>query len=340
MKRRILVTGGAGCIGSALCRQLVTVSGHRVTNVDKLTYAGSLSSLASLGDQPGYRFERLDIADNLAIGKILMEEQIDSVIHAAAETHVDRSIASPAEFIGTNVVGTFQLLQTVLEYWRGLNAHRRNRFRFHFVSTDEVFGDAGQNDVIAPVSYVPSSPYSASKAAAEHLVRAWHRTYGLPVTISNASNNFGPFQFPDKLIPLVLLNALKERPLPIYGDGENLRSWVYVEDHARALELVLDRGRIGETYHFSGLGIRTNISVVRAICRLLDEKRPRRGGRSHEELIAFVPDRAGHDHSYSMGPRGTVEDLDWSPVETFETALTKTIDWYLENEDWWKPLHG
>lgn len=338
--RRVLVTGGAGFIGSAVCRYLVERRGYRVINVDKLTYAGNLLSLASISDRTSYRFEQVDISDKPAISALLREEHIDSVMHLAAETHVDRSIASPTEFIGTNVVGTFCLLEAVTEYWRQLNNAAQQDFRFHHVSTDEVFGDVARPDhgVTAITHYRPSSPYSASKAASEHLVSAWCRTYGLPALISNSSNSYGPYQFPDKLIPLTIVTALQNQPLPLYGTGANVRNWLFVEDHVRALELVLRKGRIGESYHIGERGDRTNLEVVRLICCLLDERRPLGSGRSYEELITFVPDRPGHDRCYAFDPSKVQAELDWRPIETFETGLAKTVDWYLQREDWWQSV--
>jgi dTDP-glucose 4,6-dehydratase len=338
--RHVLVTGGAGFIGSALCRFLLGKGGYRVINVDKLTYAGNLPSLDPIRGHPNYRFEQVDIADAQAISDLLQTESVDGVIHLAAETHVDRSIKAPAEFIETNIVGTFRLLQVVAEHWRRLEDPARRLFRFHHVSTDEVFGDVAHQEKQAKseVRYQPSSPYSASKAAAEHLVNAWHRTYGLPILISHSSNNYGPNQYPDKLIPVVLINALEERPIPIYGTGANLRDWLYIDDHVRALECVFRNGRVGESYGIGARAVRTNLEVVRAVCRLLDEMRMPNRGRPHEELIAFVADRPGHDQRYAVDPVKTERDLKWSPVESFETGLRKTVAWYLTNTDWWRPL--
>jgi len=342
MTRRILVTGGAGFIGSAVCRHLVLECGHRIVNVDKLTYAGNLASLADVADHPNYRFEQADIADRSAISRLLAEERIDAIMHLAAESHVDRSIDAPAAFIQTNIVGTFRLLEAALDHWRMLDADSQCQFRFHHVSSDEVFGDLPFDEsVFTPdTPYRPSSPYSASKAASDHLVMAWHHTHGLPVVLSNCSNNYGPYQFPEKLIPLVVLNALEGMPLPVYGQGANVRDWLYVEDHARALEQVLTRGRVGETYLIGGRGERTNLQVVRSICALLDDRRPRAGGMRYEELISFVPDRPGHDRRYAIDPAKTESDLGWRASETFETGLAKTVDWYLANEDWWRPLRA
>lgn len=337
---RILVTGGAGFIGSAVCRHLVEKGVERVVNVDKLTYAGNTASLQSVADRPNYAFRQVDICDDRAILEILRAERIDKVMHLAAESHVDRSIDGPAAFVETNVVGTFRLLNAVLEYWRGLPKAEQERFRFHHVSTDEVFGDLPFDSGIftEESAYAPSSPYSASKAASDHFVRAWHETYGLPVVLSNCSNNYGPYHFPEKLIPLVILNALEERPLPIYGTGANVRDWLYVEDHARALEMVVTRGRVGESYNIGGRAERTNLSVVESICDVLDRKRPRGGGRSYRELITFVADRPGHDRRYAIDPSKIERELGWRAQETFETGLARTVDWYLENEWWWGPI--
>lgn len=338
-QRRILVTGGAGFIGSAVCRYLVGERGHRVVNVDKLTYAGNLHSLEPIAGHPNYRFEQVDIADQTAIGRLFAEERIDAVMHLAAESHVDRSIDAPAEFIQTNIVGTFRMLEASLDHWRALDAEAKTTFRFHHVSSDEVFGDLPFDDsVFTPETpYRPSSPYSASKASSDHLVMAWHHTHGLPVVLSNCSNNFGPCQFPEKLIPLVILNAIEERELPVYGEGVNVRDWLYVEDHARALETVLTSGRVGETYLVGGKGERTNLQVVQSICALLDVLRPRASG-SYADLITFVPDRPGHDRRYAIDPSKTEQELGWGAKETFESGLAKTVEWYLRNEEWWRPL--
>lgn len=337
---RIMVTGGAGFIGSAVCRHLVASGVERVINIDKLTYAGNLESLRSVASRPNYAFYRLDIGQEDAILDILKAERIDTVMHLAAESHVDRSIDGPAAFVETNVVGTFRLLNACLKYWRDLPAANKERFRFHHVSTDEVFGDlpfdSGVFEETTP--YAPSSPYSASKAASDHFVRAWHQTYGLPVILSNCSNNYGPFHFPEKLIPLVILNALDERPLPIYGTGANIRDWLFVEDHARALELVARDGTVGESYLIGGRAERTNLQVVETICDLLDTMRPRRSGASHRDLIAFVDDRPGHDRRYAIEPARIENELGWKPQETFETGLAATVNWYLANEWWWRPL--
>jgi dTDP-glucose 4,6-dehydratase len=333
----ILVTGGAGFIGSALCRHLALNTAYKVVNLDKLTYAGNPASLTSLANAPNYRFVEGDICDQAKVLNLLRAENIGAVMHLAAESHVDRSIDGPAAFIETNIVGTFRLLAAALEYWRGLPPGAKNSFRFHHVSTDEVFGDlpydGGVFDEDAP--YAPSSPYAASKAASDHLARAWFRTYGLPVIVSNCSNNFGPFQFPEKLIPRVILNALRGRPLPVYGEGANVRDWLYVEDHARALECIVRNGIPGETYNVGARCERTNLDVVGAVCDILDAKRPR--AASHRDLISFVPDRPGHDRRYAIDP-GKIGGLGWAPSETFEQALEKTVDWYIANEAWWQPL--
>ncbi len=289
---------------------------------------------------PHYRFVQGDIGDAHLVGSLLRDEQINVVMHLAAESHVDRSIDGPALFIETNVVGTFRLLNAALGYWRGLPPERQRRFRFHHISTDEVFGDLPFDDGVftEETPYNPSSPYSASKAASDHLVRAWHHTYGLPVVLSNCSNNYGPYHFPEKLVPLVILNALEGKPLPVYGKGENVRDWLFVEDHARALELVATRGRVGESYNVGGRAERTNLNVVETICDLLDRKRPLASGRSRRELITFVTDRPGHDRRYAIDPSKIERDLGWFQRESFESGLSKTIDWYLENEWWWRPI--
>jgi dTDP-glucose 4,6-dehydratase len=339
-ERTILVTGGAGFIGSAVCRHLIGRGDTRVVNLDKLTYAGNLASLADIAESPDYRFVRADIGDTAAVTALLAEERPDAVMHLAAESHVDRSIDGPGEFIDTNIVGTFRLLQAALGYWRGLDAAHKEAFRFHHISTDEVFGDLPFDSGVftEETPYDPSSPYSASKAASDHLVRAWQHTYGLPALVSNCSNNYGPFHFPEKLIPLVILNALHERPLPVYGRGENVRDWLHVEDHARALDRVVSAGRPGETYLIGGRAERTNLEVVRTICALLDARRPRVGGGRHEDLIDYVTDRPGHDRRYAIDPSKAEAELGWHAQESFESGMAKTIDWYLAREDWWRPL--
>ena len=336
----ILVTGGAGFIGSALCRHLVRSGRYRVVNLDKLTYAGNLDSLKEIGDSPDYRFVHGDIGDQALVRELLSAEAIDIVMHLAAESHVDRSIDGPEAFIDTNIVGTFRLLNAALSHWRELPDDRKARFRFHHVSTDEVFGDLPLEEGIftEDTPYAPSSPYSASKAASDHLVRAWHDTYGLPVVLSNCSNNYGPYHFPEKLIPLVILNALEGKTLPVYGKGENVRDWLHVEDHVRALELVATRGAIGESYNVGGRAERTNLDVVETICDLLDERRPLDGGRSRRSLIAFVADRPGHDRRYAIDPSKIERELGWRARESFESGIAGTIDWYLANDWWWRPI--
>jgi dTDP-glucose 4,6-dehydratase len=336
--RRVLVTGGAGFIGSAVCRLLVARR-YRVVCVDKLTYAGNMASLRDVMDKPNFRFVGADIGDAAQLRRLMRDERIDGVMHLAAETHVDRSIDSPAAFVETNVMGTVRLLDAALEHWRALPEAKRAAFRFHHVSTDEVFGDLPFDSGVfrETTPYAPSSPYSASKAASDHFVRAWHETYGLPVVLSNCSNNYGPCHFPEKLIPLVILNALAGQPLPIYGKGANIRDWLYVDDHAEALERVLTQGRSGETYLIGGRQERTNLQVVEAICDLLDRKV---GGRKHRDLIRFVTDRPGHDRRYAIDPSKIEAELGWHSRESFESGLAKTVDWYLANRDWWEPIRS
>ena len=336
----ILVTGGAGFIGSALCRHLVGTGGYRIVNLDKLTYAGNLDSLKGIEGSPDYRFVQGDIGDRAIVPGLLSSEAIDIVIHLAAESHVDRSIDGPEAFIDTNIVGTFRLLNAALEHWRSLPDERKARFRFHHVSTDEVFGDLPLDEGVftEETPYAPSSPYSASKAASDHLVRAWHETYGLPVVLSNCSNNYGPYHFPEKLIPLVILNALEGRKLPVYGKGENVRDWLYVDDHVRALELVATRGAIGGSYNVGGRAERTNLAVVETICDRLDARRPLPGGAARRSLIEFVTDRPGHDRRYAIDPSKIECELGWTPSESFESGIERTIDWYLGNDWWWRPI--
>ncbi|HZF94045.1 MAG TPA: dTDP-glucose 4,6-dehydratase [Allosphingosinicella sp.] len=340
MTKSLLVTGGAGFIGSALCRHLVGTGRYRITNLDKLTYAGNLASLTEVEASPNYRFVQGDIADGELVLSLLREERAEAIIHLAAESHVDRSIDGPSDFIDTNIVGTFRLVEAALRYWQGLEGSAKAAFRFHHVSTDEVFGDLPFDSGVftEETPYKPSSPYSASKAASDHIVHAWGHTYGLPVVISNCSNNYGPYHFPEKLIPLVILNALHERPLPVYGKGANVRDWLYVDDHARALELIATKGTPGETYLIGGRAEKTNLQVVEAICDLLDERRPRDLGARYRDLIEFVSDRPGHDRRYAIDPSKTERELGWRAEESFESGLAKTIDWYLAREDWWRPL--
>jgi dTDP-glucose 4,6-dehydratase len=333
---RILVTGGAGFIGSAVVR-LLAGKGLRVVNVDKLTYAGNLDSLRDVADLPNYRFVEADIGDVPRMLALMTEERVDAVMHLAAESHVDRSIDGPGIFVETNVVGTFRLLNAALAYWRDLDPAGKESFRFHHISTDEVFGDLPFDEGMftEETAYAPSSPYSASKAAADHFVRAWHETYGLPVVLSNCSNNYGPFHFPEKLIPLTILNAIEGKPLPVYGRGENVRDWLHVEDHARALELVVENGKVGESYNVGGRAERTNLQVVEAICDLVDE---RLGGGPRRGLITFVEDRPGHDRRYAIDPAKIERELGWRAQETFESGLAKTVDWFLASENWWRPI--
>ncbi|TBU96518.1 dTDP-glucose 4,6-dehydratase [Stutzerimonas kirkiae] len=335
---RILVTGGAGFIGSALIRHLIGDTRHEVLNLDKLTYAGNLESLAGIDNDPRYRFLQADIADRQAVGRALAEFQPDAIMHLAAESHVDRSIDGPAAFIETNIVGTYQLLEATRAYWSGLPAERREAFRFHHISTDEVYGDLHGVDelFLETTPYAPSSPYSASKAASDHLVRAWQRTYGLPTLVTNCSNNYGPYHFPEKLIPLVILNALEGKPLPVYGDGSQIRDWLFVEDHARALLEVVTHGQVGETYNIGGHNEQKNIDVVRAICALLEELAPGKpaGIERYEALITFVKDRPGHDQRYAIDAGKIERELGWTPRETFHSGLRKTVQWYLDNLDW------
>ncbi|KRW63536.1 dTDP-glucose 4,6-dehydratase [Pseudomonas sp. TTU2014-096BSC] len=335
---RILVTGGAGFIGSALIRHLIRDTGHSVLNLDKLTYAGNLESLAEVDGDTRYQFLQADIADRERISEALLEFQPDAIMHLAAESHVDRSIDGPAEFIQTNIVGTYQLLEAARAYWQSLPEGRREAFRFHHISTDEVYGDLhGVDDLFTETTpYAPSSPYSASKASSDHLVRAWQRTYGLPVLITNCSNNYGPYHFPEKLIPLVILNALDGKPLPVYGDGAQVRDWLYVEDHARALFKVVSEGKVGETYNIGGHNEQKNIDVVRGICTLLEELAPSKpeGVARYEDLITFVKDRPGHDLRYAIDAGKIERELGWVPQETFQTGLRKTVQWYLDNLEW------
>jgi len=336
---KILVTGGAGFIGSALVRHLIGESGHTVLNLDKLTYAGVLTSLAEVAEDPRYSFVQGDICDAELVARLLAEFQPDVVAHLAAESHVDRSIDGPGEFIQTNVVGTFTMLQQALGYWQGLSAGRQAAFRFHHISTDEVYGSLGEEGLFTETTaYDPRSPYSASKAASDHLVRAWGHTYGLPVLVTNCSNNYGPYHFPEKLIPLIIIRALAGEPLPVYGDGSNVRDWLFVEDHARALRRVFEAGVPGETYNIGGNSERRNIEVVRAICAALDARRPREDGKSYDEQITFVADRPGHDQRYAIDAAKIARELGWEPQVRFEDGIAQTVDWYLARGDWWEPI--
>jgi len=335
---RVLVTGGAGFIGSALLRHLIAHTDHQVLNLDKVTYAGNLSSLKAVADDPRYAFVRADICDAAAVRRAIADFRPDIITHLAAESHVDRSIDGPAVFVQTNMVGTSVMLAEALAYWRGLPAAERDAFRFHHISTDEVFGSLGADGLFTETTaYDPRSPYSASKAGSDHLVSAWGHTFGLPVLITNCSNNYGPYHFPEKLIPLTILNALRDKPLPVYGQGLNVRDWLYVEDHARALTRVFEAGRPGESYIIGGHAERTNIDVVRSICACLDDLRPRSSGR-YDALITFVADRPGHDLRYAIDPSKINAELGWRASESFETGIEKTVRWYLDNDWWWRPI--
>jgi dTDP-glucose 4,6-dehydratase len=336
----VVVTGGAGFIGSAVCRHALFERDFEVINIDKLTYAANIDSLAEFESRSGYAFHKFDICDGENVGLVLEEAQPDAIIHLAAESHVDRSISRPAAFIRTNVVGTCALLEAARKYWEALPSPRGESFRFLHVSTDEVFGSLGDGGAFTEETrYDPSSPYSASKAASDHLAMAWQRTFGLPVLLSNCSNNFGPYHFPEKLIPLMITNALLGRPLPVYGSGGNVRDWLYVEDHARALIEIIEKGKPGESYNVGGRSERSNLDVVHAICDHLDRVRPRQGG-SYRDLITFVTDRPGHDFRYAIDPSKIEREIGWRARETFETGLAKTVEWFLANEAWWAPLRA
>ena len=333
---KVLVTGGAGFIGSAVIRHIIKNTQDEVLNIDKLTYAGNLESLKEIDQNLRYTFKQIDICDHEALSLIFDEFKPDVVMHLAAESHVDRSIDGPAAFIQTNIVGTYTLLEAARKYWMSLDVEAQQNFRFHHISTDEVYGDLeGTTDLFTETtSYAPSSPYSASKASSDHLVRAWHRTYGLPVIVTNCSNNYGPYHFPEKLIPLVILNALDAKPLPVYGNGQQIRDWLFVEDHARALYKVVTEGVVGETYNIGGHNEKQNIEVVKTICNILDELKPQSKQQSYETLITFVKDRPGHDLRYAIDARKIAQDLGWKPEETFETGIRKTVEWYLNNLEW------
>lgn len=338
---KILVTGGAGFIGSAVIRHLINDTAHQVVNLDKLTYAGNLESLAAVSQHPRYAFEHADIADRAFLDRIFAQHQPDAVMHLAAESHVDRSIDGPGDFIQTNMVGTFILLEATRAYWSRLADAEKATFRFHHVSTDEVYGDLqGTDDLFTESTpYAPSSPYSASKAASDHLVRAWQRTYGLPTLVTNCSNNYGPFHFPEKLIPHIILNALHGKPLPVYGDGQQIRDWLYVEDHACALVEVITNGKVGETYNIGGHNEQKNLHVVHTICGLLETLAPDRkpaGVQHYRDLITFVKDRPGHDARYAIDAGKIERELGWRPKETFASGMRKTVQWYLDNEEWWQ----
>ncbi|WP_179994285.1 dTDP-glucose 4,6-dehydratase [Acinetobacter sp. YH1901136] len=333
---KILVTGGAGFIGSAVIRHIIQNTNNQVLNIDKLTYAGNLESLKEIDQHSNYEFKQIDICDTEQITAAIDAFQPNAIMHLAAESHVDRSIDGPAAFIQTNIVGTYTLLEAVRKYWMGLEAEAQQNFRFHHISTDEVYGDLeGTTDLFTETtSYAPSSPYSASKASSDHLVRAWHRTYGLPTIMTNCSNNYGPYHFPEKLIPLVILNALDAKPLPVYGNGQQIRDWLFVEDHARALYKVVTEGKVGETYNIGGHNEKQNIEVVKIICKILDELKPQKNQQPYDSLITFVKDRPGHDLRYAIDATKIAHDLGWKPEETFETGIRKTVEWYLNNLEW------
>lgn len=339
---KLLVTGGAGFIGSAVIRHVIQNTDHHILNLDALTYAGNLNSLIQIADSPRYQFAEVDVCDRPSVDESIQSFEPDIVMHLAAESHVDRSIDNPGQFLQTNMVGTYNLLESVRAYWLQLPEGKRHRFRFHHVSTDEVFGDLGDAGGLftEETPYAPSSPYSASKAGSDHLVRAWGRTFGLPVVITNCSNNYGPFHFPEKLIPLVIINALKGKPLPVYGEGRQIRDWLFVEDHARALVQVATEGVVGETYNIGGHNEKTNIDVVQAVCSLLDELAPSamEGIHRYEQLITYVADRPGHDVRYAIDASKIERELGWKPRETFESGLRKTVEWYLANEPWWRAI--
>lgn len=334
---KILITGGAGFIGSAVIRQYINDTTHDVVNVDALTYAGNLESLTEVSDSSRYSFEQVDICDKQALDSVFQKHKPDAVMHLAAESHVDRSIDGPADFMQTNIIGTFNLLEVARKYWSELDGDKKSGFRLHHVSTDEVYGDLDETGLFTEeTSYEPSSPYSASKASSDHLVRAWHRTYGFPIVITNCSNNYGGYQFPEKLIPLMILNALDSKPLPIYGTGQQVRDWLHVDDHARALRLVLEKGVLGETYNIGGHNEKANLEVVNTICGILDESRPKYDGKPYNSLITYVADRPGHDMRYAIDAGKIERDLGWVPEETFETGIRKTVTWYLDNQEWCK----
>ncbi|WAU76016.1 dTDP-glucose 4,6-dehydratase [Acinetobacter sp. TR3] len=333
---RIIVTGGAGFIGSSVIRHIIKNTNDEVLNIDKLTYAGNLESLKEIDQNPRYQFQQVDICDASKLEQIFEQFQPDAVMHLAAESHVDRSIDGPSTFIQTNIVGTYTLLEAARKYWQRLDEIKKVNFRFHHISTDEVYGDLdGTTDLFTEATpYAPSSPYSASKASSDHLVRAWQRTYGLPTIVTNCSNNYGPYHFPEKLIPLVILNALDSKALPIYGTGNQIRDWLFVEDHARALYQVVTQGSVGETYNIGGHNEKQNIEVVKTICRILDQLRPQNNAQPYENLITFVKDRPGHDLRYAIDASKIENELGWKPLETFETGIRKTIEWYLNNLEW------
>ena len=333
---KIIVTGGAGFIGSAVIRHIINNTDDEVLNIDKLTYAGNLESLKDIDQSARYSFKQIDICNADSLKQAFVSFQPDLVMHLAAESHVDRSIDGPAEFITTNIVGTYTLLEAARQYWQALEQSKKATFKFHHISTDEVYGDLeGTTDLFTESTpYAPSSPYSASKASSDHLVRAWHRTYGFPILVTNCSNNYGPYHFPEKLIPLVILNALDGKALPIYGKGNQIRDWLFVEDHARALYKVVTEGKVGETYNIGGHNEKQNIEVVKTICRILDELKPQENGQPYESLITFVKDRPGHDLRYAIDASKIANELNWTPTETFDSGIRKTVEWYLNNMEW------
>lgn len=339
--RRILITGGAGFIGSALVRHLIANSEYEVLNVDALTYAGSLSSLGPAAKSPRHSFKQVDVCETSKIEQLMLDFKPSIVAHLAAESHVDRSIDGPGAFVQTNIVGTYSMLNAALSYWQNLQSLERDKFRFHHISTDEVFGALGEDGFFNEnTSYDPRSPYSASKASADHLVNAWHHTYGLPVLITNCSNNYGPYHFPEKLIPLMIIKALAGEPLPIYGSGANIRDWLYVEDHVHALQAVFERGTIGSRYMIGGNSEHTNLAVVHMICDILDSQSPRADGKSYREQLSFVADRPGHDFRYAIDASKIERELGWRPAESFQSGIEKTVCWYLENQEWWKQIQS
>jgi len=342
MPNRLIITGGAGFIGSAVVRHAIRDCGHTVLVVDKLTYAGDLEALAAVAQHPRYAFVRADIVDAAKMHSVIESFAPDAIMYLAAESHVDRSIDRPAAFIETNIVGTFTLLQAAFHYWRRLPSAKRDTFRFHHISTDEVFGSLDDDSpcFVETTPYRPSSPYSASKASADHLVRAWHQTYGLPTVVSNCSNNYGPYHFPEKLIPLTIIKALTGEKLPVYGTGMNVRDWLYVDDHARALLMVALAGKVGETYCIGARSERSNLAVVKAICTIMDELVPRPSSQPHAELITLVADRPGHDYRYAIDPRKICNEFGWQAQESFETGLRKTVEWYLANRPWWERIRA
>jgi dTDP-glucose 4,6-dehydratase len=334
-RKTLLITGGAGFIGSALIRHLIRQTDYAVVNIDKLTYAGNLESLSEIEAHPNYDFIQADICDAAKMAEVFSEYQPTGIMHLAAESHVDRSIDGPAEFVQTNLVGTYTMLEAARNYWSALQPDQKKAFRFHHISTDEVYGSLGENGLFTETTaYQPNSPYSATKAGSDHLVRAWHHTYGLPVVLTNCSNNYGPYQFPEKLIPLMINNALAGKALPVYGNGQNIRDWLYVDDHVEALQLVLEKGKLGESYNIGGFNEHTNLDVVYTLCEILDDLLPDSDYKPHKDLIHFVTDRPGHDLRYAIDATKIQKELGWQPRETFESGLRKTVEWYLDNRSW------